>query len=553
MKPVVKTSLFFYAMLFGLMFNANSVSAQQPIDSSSYYFNLFRNPQKPSDLTSAYTFFNTHYQQSLNNQDTLRAVLDLRYMAIIQNEIGFTNDSENSAITALQLLDRLRDNEKTMEPRIGLYNHLGKIYRTLMKYDTALNYYNKVLDLAQTPNQRAVVLNNRALIYEDQDKHQLAAEEFSKAYQLASELKDTREMARALDNLGHVQSKLGISEGLGTMEKALAMRLDLQDTSGMYASYKHLTEYYKDKTDTVKAIGYAQKALDLAKSINATSYIKDALETLLGLSNDANVVEYQRINDSMTLARQQSSNAYASMKYAYDEQERLAKQNELEKEKQKRLKQLYLAIGIVIALLSIFSYLILKTKHKRDKLQQVYETETRISKKVHDEVANDVYHLMTKIEGNLNTKDQLLDDLELIYSKTRDISKDVSSIAVDGDFKESLGDLLLVYNSPEVSVVTKGLNTVNWNTISHLKKMTIYRVLQELMTNMKKHSKASIAVLRFEYLSNKLFISYKDNGLGCDLKKQNGLLNAENRIKSINGTITFESQPHHGFNVKIIV
>ena len=87
----------------------------------------------------------------------------------------------------------------------------------------------------------------------------------------------------------------------------------------------------------------------------------------------------------------------------------------------------------------------------------------------------------------------------------------------------------------------------------HLKKMTIYRVLQELMTNMKKHSKASIAVLSFQTINQKLTITYKDNGVGCDLKKQNGLLNTENRIKTINGTITFESQPKNGFHVKITI
>jgi len=251
------------------------------------------------------------------------------------------------------------------------------------------------------------------------------------------------------------------------------------------------------------------------------------------------------------MAKQQSANSYASMKYAYETQEKKAKQSELDKEKEKRLKQLYLGLGIFITLLSIGLYFILNTKYKKDKLQQVYQTETRISKKVHDEVANDLYHVMTKMEGKLKNNDAILDDLELIYSKTRDISKDVSSIDLENDFKESLLDLLLVFNSENVSVVTKGLNAINWDTISHLKKMGIYRVLQELMTNMKKHSEASIVVLQFEKVNQKLKIRYKDNGKGCNLKKQNGLQNAENRIKSLNGTITFESQINNGFNVKM--
>ena len=552
MKPFVNASLFFYALVFGTMVMGNTLRAQPPADSSGYYFNLFRNPQKSTDLTSAYTFFNRHYQQSLGKQDTLRAVLDLRYMAIIQNEIGYTNDSENSAIKALKLLDGMGARKETLEHRIGIYNHLGKIYRVLTKYDTALEYYNKVLTLAQTPNQRTVALNNRALVYEDQGQLQLAANEFSKAYQMASEIKDTREMARALDNLGHVQSKMGNEEALSTMESALNMRLDLHDPSGTYASYKHLTAYYKDRNEKAKANGYAQKALDLAKSINAVSYIKDALENLLSLSADANVVEYKRINDSLTLAKQQGTNAYASMKYAYVTQERLAKQNELEKEKQKRWKQLYLAIGILITLLSLFLYVILNTKYKKDKLQQVYQTEARISKKVHDEVANDVYHVITKIQRS-NNSDEVLDDLENIYNRTRDISKENSAINVRENFSELLNDLLLGYKSDEVNIVTKNLSKINWDVVQDLKKTALYRVLQELMTNMRKHSKATWVVIGFDQTGKTVHIDYKDNGVGCDLHKNNGLVNAENRIKSINGTITFESKVNQGFNVKISI
>ena len=70
---------------------------------------------------------------------------------------------------------------------------------------------------------------------------------------------------------------------------------------------------------------------------------------------------------------------------------------------------------------------------------------------------------------------------------------------------------------------------------------------------MRKYSEASIVTVKFEKQNRKFVIEYIDNGVGCDLKKSNGLQNAENRIKDIGGTITFESEVNKGFQVKIIV
>jgi len=104
-----------------------------------------------------------------------------------------------------------------------------------------------------------------------------------------------------------------------------------------------------------------------------------------------------------------------------------------------------------------------------------------------------------------------------------------------------------------VNIITKNLSKVNWELIPELQKTALYRVLQELMTNMRKHSKATVVVLSFMQSGKKLKVAYKDNGVGCDLKKGNGLTNAENRILSINGTITFESQINNGFHVTITI
>ena len=70
---------------------------------------------------------------------------------------------------------------------------------------------------------------------------------------------------------------------------------------------------------------------------------------------------------------------------------------------------------------------------------------------------------------------------------------------------------------------------------------------------MRKHSEATLVVLTASQSGNKILIKYTDNGVGSDVKKNNGLQNAENRMKVIRGTITFESQINKGFSAIISV
>ncbi|MNL48204.1 Oxygen sensor histidine kinase NreB [compost metagenome] len=102
--------------------------------------------------------------------------------------------------------------------------------------------------------------------------------------------------------------------------------------------------------------------------------------------------------------------------------------------------------------------------------------------------------------------------------------------------------------------MVNGLNALDWNTLENTKKITVHRVLQELLVNMKKHSKCSLVVITFKKNDKNFQIDYSDNGLGADIGPQNiknGLQNVENRILAINGSITFDSKSEKGFKVSI--
>ena len=91
------------------------------------------------------------------------------------------------------------------------------------------------------------------------------------------------------------------------------------------------------------------------------------------------------------------------------------------------------------------------------------------------------------------------------------------------------------------NVIIKNDNRIQWIKIAPEKKIAIFRVLQELLVNMKKHSQSTLVVIGFEAKEKNIEINYSDNGIGCSEigNLKNGLQNAENRIHTIKRNIYF--------------
>lgn len=554
MKKMKNTWLFFYlsfTCISGCFIN--TINAQQVIDSSYYYYERVLKPKSGNDLISGYIFFDNHKNQSLQRKDTLQAIYDLRLMIISQHKMTRYYDSQASIIEALNLIDHLKVvDSSVIADKIGLFNSLGNTYRALDKYESAIKIYDEALEVVQISRDSLIIYNNKANVYKDQGKLQLAKEMLEYIYNNRFKFGKNKHFTRALDNYGSIQGKLGDPEGLTNMLQALEMRKEQKTYQYFYVSYKNLSEYYKDAGDLKTARYYARLGYDAA-SLYREPYKMDALSNLLLLEDNPLQTEYIKMNDSITKVRLLNENKYSSAKYNLKKEQKRAFSSELERLKEKSKRQLSQGITVFIVLLGLCIFVFLRSKYRKNTLLEVYNTETRISKKVHDEVANDVFHVMNKLESGSGSKEDIMDYLEGIYNKTRDISRENNSIDVAENFEALLRDLLLSYSSQEVNIITRNISKIDWDSMPDIKKMTIYRVLQEFMTNMKKHSEASLVVLGFIKDKNKVIIEYSDNGKGFNGLKLSGLQNAENRIISINGTINFDTELEKGFKVQIKV
>ena len=561
MKPIKISFLFF---LFIFCFTQNS-EAQNSVDSLSYYVKLINDSKNDNDIIDAISFFRKDNVIQKQENNSIRLVYNLTYIARGQRKMGVIYEAENSAVEAIKILDDLE--EDNFEYKIPLYNSLGILYLELEDYETSLKFYNKVLELNEDPKNIATIINNIGKVYFGLKDYESAIKFYEKSYQGSLYFDDKKNTARALDNLGFAQSKIANLDAIENLTEALKMRQNLNYTPGIIESYLHIGEYYKDRNKRKIALEYSNKAIEVAEATGNSDYLLNTLSFYSKLNRDSKILKLKRLEDSINKSNRLAQNKYASKKYAYEKQEKLAKENQLKakdadiraKEAElsslepKRYKTIYLLLGSIIFISSIFLFFLLKSKHKKEKLQQVYKTESRISKKVHDEIANDVFQVMTNLEAEADINSNLKSNIEHIYDKARDISKQLGELNITGDFKTILNDLAINYTNSDTNVILKDVSKIQWEKVSDIKKTALYKVLQELLINMKKHSKASIAVITFNSSSKKIIINYKDDGIGCHLKKSNGLLNVENRINAISGRINFESEINKGFKAIIEV
>ena len=554
MKSIKRSFLFLYSIFSLVLFTSiQNVAAQQAKDRLEDYQKLALQPQNANDLIKAQDYFKSKYDKAIANGDNEIAINHLYYLASIDHKKGEYDTSEATAVKALGLINTMKPSSYLEANRKSFYNLLGLMYTEQKHKSKAIDLYTSALKISNSASDSAIIYNNTALVYKSFDDIDNAKQEIQKAYIILPRIKDTLIQALVLDNYGVIASKVNKKDGLTLMLTALQLRTSVNDTSTIFTSYSHLADYYYGITNREASRKYALLAHALANKINSASYKNKALGLLTNLSEDGYAKAYKKLNDSLYNADKASSNKFALLKYDNSEYKRKTLESELANEKQESKTTMAILLASFIALLSLFIFYLLRSKHKKEKLQQVYETESRISKQIHDDISNDLFQVMTKLEKTNHIEEDLKDELHTLYYRTRDISKEHRLINGEDSFSDYLSELVESFNDANTNVIVKGISDIAWDTVEDIKRTTIYKVLQELLINMRKHSEASIVVLVFKKQDKKIQLSYSDNGIGCDLKKSTGLHNTENRIHAINGTIIFETEKDNGFKVKINV
>ncbi|MFY0631189.1 MAG: tetratricopeptide repeat protein [Flavobacteriaceae bacterium] len=548
----------FYLLLFYLFFTICSISQERKND-LNYHIELYKKNNHPDSLAVSYTFFNNRKEKSLEIKYYIDVVYCLLHISVIEDKFGQYFDSEKSAVKGIKYLDSLPVNKTTKPYRKNLLNRLGNVMERYGEYEKSIKYYSEAIKYSPEIGNTAIAYNNIGNALIKLNQFEKASDTLEKALRIVKTIDDEEKYSLILSNLGYARVLLGKESGLKDMEEALIIRRKNKDPK-LYESYKDFINFYSEKGMKSKEIFYSKEAYKIAYNIKSLPYEKEALTKLMELKLYEYGNEYFQATEKLIKFNNSLRKTFAEAKYSVSKEKENTRKEQLEKEREKTRRIQFefeshrnLIIAGFILLTSTFLYFYLKSRHKKEKLKKQFETEQRISKKLHDEVANDVYSMMSRLQNDPATKKDLIDDLEEVYLKTRDISKANAALDVSKNFDELLKDLMASYKTQGVNIFTRNVSQVSWDRLSNLKKETLYRVIQELMTNMKKHSQANLVTLQFEEKQHKISIDYVDNGIGCELKHGNGLRNTENRMELAGGSITFESEANKGFRVKMTI
>lgn len=511
-------------------------------------------------------FFYYYKAKSIGNPKTdfKKIAYSLLRMAEIQQKDDDNRGSETTAKEAIPFINLTNDLEYSWD----FYRILGINYSCTYNFNNSLHYYKKAYQLKTDKRRKLIIKNKIGLVYLAQKKYSEASQTFENILNENEIKKDSLQLSQVFDNLGFAYMLSNNPEAFTILHKALEINLKLKNDLGLGMNYLHLSQFYKS-SDPELARKYAQLSYQKFTKIKAVNNRLEALKLVLKTSTNKelkqNSIIYTNLVDSIFEVHQKAKNKYARIKYDSKNEKsenlelRIQKaKNELQIEKQKNRNIISYIVIILSLSLIVVLYYYLTSKVNKDKIEATYKNETRFAKKLHDELANDIYHTMAFAENkNLSVnenKEHLLNKLEALYARTRDISNEKNSIITNEDYVFHLKEMISGFNTPDINLILNGLDTILWNKIDRNKKVTIYRTLQELLVNMKKHSHATLVGINFKTVEKSIIINYTDNGKGVDVSKmsfKNGLHNIETRINSIKGKINIDSDPGKGFKVQI--
>lgn len=496
---------------------------------------------------SAFYFFN---KAATNSPDSLQAAMAYSYMGIIQSGAGDYFGSQESLLQSLKHLDERK--EAHINCLLSDYNELGRVSLDMKNYDAAIGYYDKALQFVDDTNTTIIVLSNKAVAY--QKKHQYGQAIAIYGSILYKSKADQKRYARILSNMAYTKwLKDSTYSAAPELTEAFHIQEAKKDNWGLNASFAHLSAFYQS-TNPDSALFYANSMYSVAKQLNSPDDELEALQKLIILNAPGAVktffYRYHYLDDSLQTSRNDAKNQFALIRYevARNKADNLA----LQKENAEKKLQILIQWALIIVLGGLAVIIVLWLRKRRQRLLR--EQQLKTSQKVHDIVANGLYHLMARIQYESPGQERVLDDLEQLYEKSRNISYDQPD-ETPLNYHESIAALLAFYGTDDTRVSILGNAETTWEGIPPEVKTQLFRVLQELMINMKKHSGAGNVVIRFERSGSQLFIRYSDDGRGMPpgFTYGNGLRNTENRISGIGGSISFDTSVSTGLKIQLTI
>lgn len=197
--------------------------------------------------------------------------------------------------------------------------------------------------------------------------------------------------------------------------------------------------------------------------------------------------------------------------------------------------------------------------------QQVLEAQEnerrRVAVELHDEIGQSLTGLKLMLERGQSNPGSILSESRAVINelmqRVREMSLNLRPTALDdlGLFA-ALDDLFKRFTNQTKIKVRTNVNPLDEQRFNRTVETTVFRVIQEALTNIARHAKAGEAEVFFKVSPSSLNVRIADSGKGFDMdaiktSRSTGLSGMAERVRLAGGRISLQSKPDKGTVVLI--
>ena len=486
---------------------------------------------------------------------------------------------------------------KILNDREGMasnYNDIGIVHKTLKQYDKALESYHLANALAvELDMKRGIImtLNNIGTIYEAKENFEDAVEYYNMAYKKAVEYQILDAQAIILNNLGEIFASKGDNlAAIDYFKRTLEIDQKTGDKIGSVYSMINVAAALTGAKAFSEASSYFEQAKTTASELKANQLL---LSIFLGMSElyeqqqsyQKALIYHQmamQYQDSLFSETKQKQLADAEARFEASKkdseiqllkQEQMIKQIEIEQHKAERMALISLLIMGSIIVVYLYKrnqnkqiqqfnaqLIAQKENHLRAVVDAQEDERKRIAKDLHDSIGQTLAGVklgLSSLKNNTEIGDELQGKLSELANVVDHTAQEIRSIShqmmprmlQEDGLVPAISDMLektFRYSSIQYAFEHFGLDL----RLNEKVEISIFRIVQELINNIVKHSGADHVNVQLLKNANVLILLVEDNGKGFDMNngsdKGIGLLNITSRVKTIHGEFNLEPSPGSG-------
>ncbi|MEL6562175.1 MAG: sensor histidine kinase [Bacteroidota bacterium] len=515
--------------------------------------------------------------------------------AVALNNLGRFQQAIESLLTGLDLKDSIKQETTRKIFHQNTLINIGKNYLDMKNYDPAIKYFSDALK-AFDQNKRSL-----AIVYLNLSASFLGKEELAEAFSNA-EVSDS--IAKVINNLPiQINAMINIAsvyekqsryrEGLEVSNEVLKLSKDINFVPGVALGLGIRGNILGKMKRYQESITDFQESIQLGKTYQDFDYLISAYESISEVyarSNDFDNAYkyynlYDQLSDSINSNKAQKDFNEILTKYETAEKEKQIIQQDLDLKNQEatissqRNRNVLLIGGIVVLILGGIIFYLRNKSIQRQELQRAILLEkekgfesvinateqerNRISKDLHDGIGQQLsalkMALMNTAKGlSSESEKSKLEEIAESFSKSADEVRQISHqmmprALMDDGLVRAVEDLLQSsFRFADIQYEFEH-HQVNQRFDKKL-EISLYRIVQELINNIIKHSQAKNVSVQLLNVKENLILFIEDDGVGMSVKSNDsgqGLLNIKSRLDMVKGSINYEPGENSGTSVSI--